>query len=65
MDDPTLAHPHFTLSDHEANADRAWWDEATPLWVTVQRQGGHAGTVFWPGSESDIQGVRPDHWLPL
>jgi predicted AlkP superfamily pyrophosphatase or phosphodiesterase len=64
MDDPSLAHPHFTLSDHAANQDRAWWDEATPLWVSVQRQGGHAGTVFWPGSEVDIQGVRPDHWLP-
>jgi len=64
MSDPSLAHPHFTLSDHEANWDRAWWDEATPLWVTVQRQGGHSATMFWPGSEVDIQGVRPDHWLP-
>jgi len=65
MNDPTIAaHPHFTLSDHDANWDRAWWDEATPLWVTVQRQGGHSATMFWPGSEVDIQGVRPDHWLP-
>ena len=65
MNDPAIpAHPHFTLSDHEANWDRAWWDEGTPLWVSVQRQGGHAATVFWPGSETDIQGVRPDHWLP-
>src|SRR6201996_2892281 len=47
MEDPTLAHPHFTLSDREASGDRAWWDEATPLWVTVQRQGGHSGTMFW------------------
>jgi predicted AlkP superfamily pyrophosphatase or phosphodiesterase len=64
MNDPALAHPHFTLSDREAVTDRAWWDEATPLWVSVQRQGGHAATMFWPGSEVDIQGVRPDHWLP-
>lgn len=64
MDDPTLAQPHFTYSDHEANTNRAWWDEATPLWVSVQRQGGHAATLFWPGSEADIQGVRPDHYLP-
>jgi predicted AlkP superfamily pyrophosphatase or phosphodiesterase len=64
MDDPAIAaHPHFTLSDHEAAWDRAWWDEATPLWVSVQRQGGHAATMFWPGSEVDIQGVRPEHWL--
>src|SRR5579859_6644489 len=56
MDDPTLAHPHFTPSDPAANQDRAWWDQATPLWVSVQRQGGHSATVFWPGSETDIQG---------
>lgn len=64
INDPSLAHPHFTLSDRDAVGDRAWWDEATPLWVSVQRQGGHAATMFWPGSEVDIQGVRPDHWLP-
>lgn len=63
MDDPTLAHPHFTLSDPAANHDPAWWEEATPLWVSVQRQGGHAATLFWPGSETDIHGARPDHWL--
>jgi len=64
MDDPSLAHPHFTLSDPAANHDPAWWEEATPLWVSVQRQGGHAATLFWPGSETEIHGARPDHWLP-
>jgi len=64
MDDPSLAHPHFTYSDHEANQDPAWWEEATPLWVSVQRQGGHAATLFWPGSETEIHGMRPDHYLP-
>jgi predicted AlkP superfamily pyrophosphatase or phosphodiesterase len=29
----------------------------------VQKQGGHAATLFWPGSEAEIRGVRPDHWL--
>lgn len=65
MSDPRVAaHPHFTLSDHEANWDPAWWNEATPLWVTAQRQGVHSATMFWPGSETDIQGVRPDYWVP-
>ncbi len=64
MDDPALDHPHFTLSDRAATGDRSWWDEATPLWVTVQHEGGHAATMFWPGSETDIQGMRPDHWRP-
>jgi hypothetical protein len=30
----------------------------------VQRQGGHAATLFWPGSETEIHGMRPDHYLP-
>ena len=64
MDDPSLAHSHFTLSDHEAVADPAWWQEGTPIWVTLQRQGGHAATLFWPGSEAEIHGIRPDRWLP-
>jgi len=64
MDDPSRAHPHFTYSDHESSQEPAWWEEATPLWVSVQRQGGHAATLFWPGSETEIHGVRPDHYLP-
>ena len=63
MDDKHLARSHFTLSDHEAVTDPAWWNEGVPLWVTLQRQGGHAATLFWPGSEAEIRGVRPDHWL--
>lgn len=64
MFDPRLAHSRFSLSDPQAAVDPAWWSEGTPLWVTVQRQGGHAATLFWPGSEVEIGGVRPDHWLP-
>jgi len=63
MDDPRLAHSHFSLSDRQAATDPAWWSGAEPIWATVQRQGGHAATLFWPGSEVEIRGVRPDHWL--
>lgn len=56
---------HFTLSNRVAVGDERWWDEATPLWVSVQQQGGHAATMFWPGSEAPIHGVRPDHWFPF
>ena len=63
MEDPSIQPDHhFTLKDREAVGDGRWWDEATPLWVSVQQQGGHAATMFWPGSEAAIRGVRPDHW---
>ncbi|WP_394778574.1 ectonucleotide pyrophosphatase/phosphodiesterase [Undibacterium sp.] len=55
----------FKLSDHGAVADRRWWDEAEPIWVTAEKQGIRTGTMFWPGSEADIHGVRPTKWLPF
>lgn len=66
MEDPSIQPDHhFTLSNRVAVGDQRWWDEATPLWVSVQQQGGHAATMFWPGSEAPIHGVRPDHWHPF
>ena len=52
----------FVYSDPKTTADPSWWG-GEPLWVSVERQGGHAATVFWPGSDVAIDGVRPDHWL--
>ncbi len=66
MEDPSIQPDHrFTISNRKAVGDERWWDEATPLWVSVQQQGGHAATMFWPGSEAPIHGVRPDHWFPF
>lgn len=62
MDDPALG--RFTLRDRAAVGDARWWDAATPVWVSVERAGLHSATMFWPGSEAAIQGVRPDHWRP-
>ncbi len=53
----------FSLSNREAIADGRWWG-GEPIWVTAERQGVPAGTVFWPGSETAIGGVRPGRWLP-
>lgn len=52
----------FALSKFEAVSDSRWWDAAEPLWVTAKRQGVHTATLFWPGSEAAIHGVRPDYW---
>lgn len=66
MSDPSIQPDnHFSLSNSTAVNDERWWDEATPLWVTVQQQGGHSATMFWPGSSAPIHGIRPDHWYPF
>lgn len=54
----------FRLSLRAAVADGRWWDEAEPIWVTARRHGLRSATMFWPGSEARIRGVRPDDWLP-
>ena len=63
MTDDKIPDVLFTLSNRAALADRRWWDGATPLWVSAERQGLKTATMFWPGSETDIQGVRPRDWL--
>ncbi|HVS14147.1 MAG TPA: ectonucleotide pyrophosphatase/phosphodiesterase [Thermoanaerobaculia bacterium] len=52
----------FRLSDREAVQSARWW-QGEPIWVTAERQGLRAATLFWPGSEAPIGGVRPSRWL--
>jgi len=61
FEDPTAPGGVFKMS----TKDEAWWDEGTPIWVSAERQGLVTGTMFWPGSESAIHGVRPSHWEPF
>ena len=51
----------FSLSNRAAVEDARWWG-GTPIWVTLQAHGGHAATMFWPGSEAPIGGAHPDQW---
>ncbi|MEW5837028.1 MAG: ectonucleotide pyrophosphatase/phosphodiesterase [Pseudomonadota bacterium] len=62
MEDPRLG--HFDLKNRRAVSHGRWWDEATPLWVSADRHGVKTATMFWPGTEADIQGMHPDHWRP-
>ncbi len=41
--------------------DGRWWG-GEPIWVTLQKQGGIAATMFWPGSEAEIAGQRPRYY---
>ena len=61
MQDPAMP-ARFSMSADTAK-DAAWWG-GEPLWATAIRQGRRAATMFWPGTEAAIGGVRPDAWRP-
>ena len=52
----------FTMSSQTAK-DARWWG-GEPIWVTAIRQGRRAATMFWPGTEAAIGGVRPTYRKP-
>ncbi len=52
----------FHVSDTAAAHDPRWWSGGEPVWITAERQGVKAATMFWPGSEAPIGGVRPSYW---
>ena len=51
----------FTMS----TKDPFWWSEAEPIWITAEKQGVRAATMFWPGSEVPLEGLRPADWWPF
>jgi len=60
MVDPAIG-KRFVYNDDKTISDPAWWG-GEPLWVGVERAGKHAATMFWPGSDVAIAGVRPERW---
>ena len=54
----------FIHSDPDLRVDPMWWN-GEPLWVGVERRGKHAATMFWPGADAAIDGVRPEYWKPF
>lgn len=62
MEDPSMPGVTFTLPNRAVASNPAWWDQGTPLWVSAEKQGIKTATMFWPGSDYEIHGVRPsDH----
>ncbi|MYN16266.1 alkaline phosphatase family protein [Rugamonas sp. FT107W] len=59
MDDAAIPGVRFSMGNAAAVVDRRWWDQAEPVWVTAELHGIRSGTMFWPGSEAAIHGVRP------
>ena len=62
MSDAMIPGISFSLGNRAAVQDRRWWDAATPIWVSAEQQGIRTATMFWPGSEAPVQGVRPSEW---
>jgi predicted AlkP superfamily pyrophosphatase or phosphodiesterase len=46
------------ISKEDSADDGRWWG-GEPIWATLQKQGGIAATMFWPGSRTEIAGERP------
>ncbi|MCH8568967.1 MAG: ectonucleotide pyrophosphatase/phosphodiesterase [Balneolales bacterium] len=57
MFDPEIGR-FFRLSDRSAVSDGRWYG-GEPIWVTAEKQDVRTATMFWPGSEAEIKGVRP------
>lgn len=53
----------YRISDREAVENEKWY-EGEPIWNTLEKQGIRTGTMFWVGSEADIQGMHPTYWKP-
>ncbi len=52
----------YSYKDDQTVTDGTWYG-GTPLWVLAEQQGMRAACFFWPGSEADIQGVRPTYYM--
>lgn len=52
----------YSYRDPQAESDGTWYG-GTPLWVLAEEQRMRAACFFWPGSEADIQGVRPSYYM--
>ena len=62
MHDPARPDVTFKMSNADAVTDRFWWDGGTPMWDTIEQDGGKVGVEFWPGSEAAVQGIRPTYY---
>jgi predicted AlkP superfamily pyrophosphatase or phosphodiesterase len=52
----------YVYSQSKINSDGSWYG-GTPLWVLAEQQGMRSASMFWPGSEAEIQGKRPSYYL--
>lgn len=51
----------YRIRDREA-VEAGKWYGGEPIWNTLEKQDLRTGTMFWVGSEADIQGMHPTYW---
>ncbi|XP_055329102.1 ectonucleotide pyrophosphatase/phosphodiesterase family member 3-like [Paramacrobiotus metropolitanus] len=61
--DPILK-AQFNYKSSESVGQSRWWN-GEPIWVTARKQGKRANAYFWVGTEAEIQGYRPNVYLPF
>ena len=52
----------FTLGDRAEVQKPRWW-LGEPIWVTAQKHGLKTAAYFYPGTEAEIDGMRPTFWM--
>lgn len=51
----------YKISDRDAVTDGRWYG-GEPIWNTAEKQGMTTGTMFWVGSEADIENMHPTYY---
>lgn len=54
---------YYATRDRTTVGDGSFYG-GEPIWVTAEKQGIKAASLFWVGSEADVQGIRPSIWKP-
>lgn len=62
MFDPARPGVKFSMGARDQVEDRFWWDQGEPIWVAAERAGVKTASLYWPGSEAPVHGVRPSIW---
>jgi alkaline phosphatase D len=50
-------------ASRDATVEDGTWYHGVPLWILAEKQGMRSACFFWPGSEAEIDGTRPSHYL--
>lgn len=59
MADRDVQPEHFRMGIAPTTENRAWWDEATPLWVSMQLRGIRTAELSWPSGYVAIDNTHP------
>lgn len=58
---PELNNRVYSMRDPDSVVDKTFYN-GIPLWNLVKKHGMVSATYFWPGSEADINDMRPSYW---